>query len=311
VSAVVRTLVIVNPNSRSGSTGRRWSKIEPKLREALGGFEVETTTRMRDAERISREAVRAGVERVVVAGGDGTLSEVVTGLLGAQLGGYAQIGILPLGTGGDFSRVAGGTRNLDEAIAALAVGTTRKIDAGRITYRVDTGSSEATSYFANVASFGVSGLVDELVNRTTKFFGGRISFLLGTLRALAQYRSQEVAIRVDGEPVFEGRIAFAAVANGSYFGGGMQVAPDAILDDGRLRLVVIPASSKASLLARLPTLYRGTHVNDESNLVVAGSVIEADADARVLLDVDGEPLGALPARIECLPGAITLFGVGS
>ena len=308
---MIRTLVIVNPNSRSGSTGRRWPTIEVKLRDALGDFEVETTSRVRDAERISREAVRAGIERIVIAGGDGTLSEVVTGLLSAQLGGYAQIGMLPLGTGGDFSRVVGGSRNLDEAIAALASGATRKIDAGRITYRVDSGASEVTSYFANVASFGISGLVDELVNRTTKVFGGRVSFLLGTLRALARYRSESVSIRVDGRTVFDGPIVLAAAANGRFFGGGMQVAPGALLDDGQLSLVVVPGSTKASLLSRLPTLYRGTHVHDPSNLVVSGSLIEAETSDRVLLDVDGEQLGTLPCRIESVPGAITLFGVGA
>jgi len=90
--------VIVNPRSRNGATGRRWGSLEQKLRAEFGAFESEFTRGPRDAERIAREGVRAGMERVLVAGGDGTLNEVASGLLGAGLGGYAQVGILPLGT---------------------------------------------------------------------------------------------------------------------------------------------------------------------------------------------------------------------
>ena len=94
--------------------------------DALGPLEIEPTRGPRDAERIAQEGVRAGVERLVVAGGDGTLTEVVTGLLAAGLGGDAQIGLLPLGTGGDFARTLGIPRDLDGAIAALATGTPRR-----------------------------------------------------------------------------------------------------------------------------------------------------------------------------------------
>ncbi len=313
-----RTLVILNP--RSGKTQRRWPELEPKLRAALGPFELERTRSARDAERIAKEAVRSGVDRLVVAGGDGTLSEVVTGLLSAKLGRYAQLAVLPLGTGGDFARALGGSGDLDTAIAALRTGGTRTIDAGRITFRVGpadaTGAAageadrEATSYFANVASFGLSGLVDELVNRSSKAFGGRIAFLLGTLRALSRYRSEHVSIRVDGKPVFEGGLVFAAAANGQFFGGGMKVAPDAELDDGKLDLVVVPDRSKLRLAAQLPSLYRGSHVNDPINVTARGTTIEAYAEpGRVWLDIDGEPLGTLPARIESLPNALMLFGI--
>jgi len=308
-----RTLVIVNP--RSGSTQRRWPDVEPRLRAALGPFEVERTRSGRDAVRLAREAVRSGVDRLVVAGGDGTLSEVATGLLSADLGHYAQIGVLPLGTGGDFSRTLGTPRDLDAAIARLETGSTRTIDAGRVTYRAAaSGASpgagtQATSYFANVASFGLSGLVDERVNRSSKALGGRMAFLLGTLRALARYHSEPVAIRVDGEIVYDGPLVFAAAANGRFFGGGMQVAPHARLDDGKFDVVVVPERSKLRLAAGLPGLYRGLHVDDPNNIITRGTTVEADAEpGRVWLDIDGEPLGTLPARIEALPEALTLFG---
>jgi diacylglycerol kinase family enzyme len=150
----------------------------------------------------------------------------------------------------------------------------------------------------------VSGLVVDLVNRAPKALGGRVSFLIGTLRALAGYRCPSVALRLDGERVFEGPLVLAAAANGQYFGGGMRVAPGARLDDGLLDVVVVPELGKARLLAKLPTIYRGEHLKDPATQLHRGRVLEAE-------DVDGEPLGTLPARIEILPGALTLIGCAS
>ncbi len=303
-----RTLVVLNPRSRNGATARRWEALERKLRAALGPLEVERTSGRRDAERIAREAVRAGVDRIVIAGGDGTLSEVASGLLAAGLGGYAKIGVLPLGSGGDFGRTLGIPRSIDAAIACIAAAKSRPVDAARVSYR-DRSGSGATAYCMNVASFGMSGLVVELVDRAPKKLGGTVSYLVGTLRALARHRCRPVSLRIDGEPVFDGPLTFAAAANGRFFGGGMLVAPGARLDDARLEVVVVPAMGKARLLARLPAIYRGAHLRDSAVEVHRGRILEAEAEpGEVSLEIDGEPLGTLPARIEVLPGALTLIG---
>lgn len=300
--------MIVNPQSRNGATGRRWSGLESRLRSALGPLEVEATRGPRDAERIAREGVRAGIERVVVAGGDGTVNEVASGLLAAGLGGYARLGILPVGTGGDLARGLGIPHEIDAAVDMLAADAHRRIDAGRIRY-LDTGGKTVTSHFVNVASFGISGLVDQLVNSTTKRLGGTASFLIGTIKALARYRSREVTLRVDGEVVHAGPLVVAAAANGRYFGGGMHVAPEARIDDGLFDVVVVGDVPKRRLLAKLPLLYAGTHLQDPICRFVRGRVIEAEASpGEVLLDVDGEALGSLPARIEMLPGALAVIG---
>lgn len=304
----IRTLVIVNPYSRNGATGRRWNALEAQIRAALGSVEIEQTRGPRDAGRIAREGVRAGVERVIVAGGDGTVNEVAGGLLGADLGRYAELGILPLGTGGDFARSLGIPRRLSDALDYLLEGGKRRIDAGRITYRAPTGG-DVESYFVNVASFGISGLVDQLVNRSTKRLGGAASFLIGTIRALAKHQSRAVTLRVDGEIVHEGPLVVAAAANGRYFGGGMHVAPMADLDDGLLDVVVVADVPKRTLIAKLPLLYAGTHLDDPICLFLRGRVIEAESSGgEVLLDVDGEAPGSLPARIEVLPGALGIIG---
>lgn len=302
------TLVIVNPHSRGGATARRWKRAESKVRAALGDLEVEATRAPRDAERIAREGVRAGVRRLVVAGGDGTLSEVVTGLLAAGLGDRAEIGLLPFGTGGDFVRTLGLPRDLDGALACIAAGKARRIDAGRVGYRDDSGR-EVHSFFANVSSFGISGLTVQLASQATRAFGGTGAFLIGTLKSLARYRRNQVAIRVDGDLIYDGPLAVAAAGNGRFFGGGMQIAPHARLDDGLFDVVVIPDLGRARLLLHLPGLYRGTHVEVPEVVSVRGRCMQAEAEpGTVRLEIDGEPLGTLPARIEVVPGAVSLLG---
>jgi YegS/Rv2252/BmrU family lipid kinase len=305
-----RTIVVVNPHSRSGATARRWKSVAKRVRALLGELAVEYTRGPRDAERIAREGAARGAGRIVVAGGDGTTSEVVTGLLSAGLGEKVELGLLPLGTGGDLARTLGVPRALDRAIEALARGTTRRADAGRLRYR-DRSGKDSEAFFLNVASAGIGGLVDELVNQTPKTLGGRISFLVGTLRAVARYRNVEVSIRLDGEPVYSGRIVLAAAANGRFFGGGMHIAPEARIDDGALDLVVVKDLTIWEMLRRLPDLYAGRHLSHPDVLFARGSRIEIEAaPGEARLDIDGEPLGSAPAEFEILPGAIRLFGVG-
>jgi YegS/Rv2252/BmrU family lipid kinase len=306
-----RTLVVVNPKSRSGATRRRLARVLAALRDALGPLEVEATRGPRDAERIAREGVRAGIERIVVAGGDGTASEVVTGLLAAELGRYAGIAVLPLGTGADWIRTLGVPRELDRAVAAIAEGRERALDAGRVRFR-DRDGRERTTYFANITSLGVSALVTELVNRTTKAFGGRASFLVGTLRGIARYRPRPVALRLDGALVHEGPLVLAAVANGRFFGGGMQIAPRAVPDDGLLDLVFVPDVGALRLLRDLPRLYAGTHLELPEVGSRRGRRVDAEAEpGSVWIEVDGEPLGTLPASVEVLPGALRVLGSGA
>jgi len=278
------------------------------VREALGPVEIERTRGPGDAERLAREGVRAGVERLVVAGGDGTLAEVASGLLRARLGSYAEIGVLPLGTGCDFARTLGIPRDLDAALGVLRCGSARRVDAGHARY-VGRDGGARDSYFLNEASFGVSGAVVEIAQGTTKLLGGSAAFALATVRALLQHRSRRVALRVDGLPVCDGPIVLVAVANGRHFGGGMRIAPDARLDDGQLDVVCVAHTPSWRLLGKLHKLYRGTHADDPIVTLRRGARIEADAaPGAVAIELDGEPRGVLPVRIELLPAALSVVG---
>jgi YegS/Rv2252/BmrU family lipid kinase len=303
-----RTLVIVNPQSGHGTTARRWRKLEPKVRAALGDIEVAHTTAPRDAERLAREAVRAGFERLVVVGGDGTLAEVATGLLRAELGGYAVVGILPMGTGCDFARTLGIPNDLDAALAVLQNGSARRVDACHVRF-TDRDGAPAETWMLNVASLGVSSAVVEVAERTTKKLGATFAFAVGTVRALFRHRSRRVTLRVDGRPVFDEKMVLVAVANGRHFGGGMCVAPEARLDDGALDVVGVRHTPTWRLLAKLRKLYSGTLLGDPLVVSARGARIEADApDGEVALERDGDALGRLPATIEVKPAALAIIG---
>ena len=183
----------------------------------------------------------------------------------------------------------------------------RTVDAGKLTYTRHDGV-EATAYFINIASFGVSGLVDKLVNNSSKALGGKASFLLGVGKAALRYKNQPVRLTIDGGTPFERTLYNGVVANARYFGGGMKVAPDAIMGDGLFDVVVMGDLGTVELARGLPKLYRGEHLSSGNRKIEVHRakvvVAEPAADNEVLIDMDGEQPGRLPATFEILPGVL-------
>jgi diacylglycerol kinase (ATP) len=301
--------VILNPTAASGGAMRRIGEVGEALRRYDLKHEIVLTRACGHAAELARAAAADGVDVVAVVGGDGTLNEVVQAYVGeggAPVPG-PDLALLPCGTGGDFKRTLGLSGTLDEAASRIRHGSRRPIDLGLLRFGADGGPSELRA-FVNVASFGVSGQVDAIVNRTPKWLGGRVSFFSATLRAMASYRNASVRVKVDGRPFYEGPVFNVAVANGRFFGGGMMIAPQADPSDGRLEVVVLGDLARAEVLALSAKIYRGAHLSSEHVTCTHGAHVEAEPVhpwAKVLLDVDGEQPGSLPARVEILPSALT------
>lgn len=304
------TCVIVNPSSANGATGRLWPEIRAALDRVLDRWDNQFTIGPGDGTRLAREAVESGYEMIVSVGGDGTMNEVVNGLFPAD--DERGIGAKPLrddvvlapvraGTGGDFARYLDLPHKLPASVQHLAGDVTRPVDLGVVEY-VDHDGVERRRAFLNIASFGLSGVVVEKVNAGSKIFGGRASFLLGVGRAMTSYRRANVKLRVDGDVFFDGSFVTVAVANGQYFGGGMRFARDAEIDDGRFDVVVQERSGPREVL-QIADLYSGRMAEWDSVHTRRGQVVEATSDDRVLLDVDGEQPGILPATFTLLPAA--------
>jgi YegS/Rv2252/BmrU family lipid kinase len=302
------TVLVINPQSAGGKTERRWPQLRATIHEAYGPFEERFTRGHGDAIRVTREALRAGAELIVAVGGDGTINEVVNGFFDGDdaINPAAAFGILPAGTGGDFIKTLSVPRDTAAAAANLR-SPARAIDVGRLRY-VATDGKEATRYFINIASFGIGGLVDRYANQSSKALGGTLSFAIATLKAGASYKNVSCEIRCDGGSAKEGRIYNVAVANGRYFGGGMKIAPNAALDDGYFDVVTLGDFNFGDMLLRGLDVYSGKHLQNPKVTVVRARKIEARAlnGSEVLLDVDGEQPGRLPATFELLPGALNV-----
>ena len=300
------TLVVLNPVSRGGRRAQ-WEALEGRLCEVFGTLEVEATRGPGDATRIAREAARAGVERVLVAGGDGTVSETVSGLLATGLAGSVELGLLPFGTGGDFARAIGMPSDPIEAVDVLAAGKPRPVDAGRIRMPGADGVSR-TRWFANETSVGVSGDVVARVRRGPRWLSGQAAFFWATLRAVWAYAPDDVRLEVDGSEVFAGLVALACASNAGWFGGGMHIAPEARFDDGLLDVVVVRGVPGLRLLPRLRKLYAGTHLSDPAVCAFRGRKVRFEARAGTpAVEVDGELGVTLPLEIDVLPGALTVL----
>jgi len=308
--SAVKTVVVVNPRSQNGSLGRRWPDVARVLERELGAFAHVATEGPRDATRLARQALDEGADTVVAIGGDGTINEVANGFFddGRPIRPDAALGVLPFGTGGDFKKTAQIPDDLAAAAAALRARRLQKIDVGRLDYTPGAGG-RASCMFVNIASFGIGGLVDQIVNTSSKRLGGRASFFLATVRAAVRYKNQRVRVVLDDAETLELTVQNVAVANGRYFGGGMHIAPNAVLDDGSFDVVAIGDFTFFEAMTKVGRLYNGTHLDLPKVTARRARKVEAvpavDGE-QVLLDVDGETPGALPATFSIVPKALNL-----
>jgi YegS/Rv2252/BmrU family lipid kinase len=293
-------LLIVNPRSANGSTGRRWPAIEGRLRSLLPPFDVAFSERPLHATAIAREATgRYGC--IALVGGDGTVNEVANGLVADDrpLRPDLTLGIIPRGTGADFVRTLGIPRDLEGAAERLAMGKVREIDVGKVRYRSPDGS-EAVRYFLNEGEIGMGAAASDRVNRSSKRLGGRLSFLRATLITALSYRPHLVNLSLDGAPAQQMLLTNVWLANGQYSGGGIRMAPRARLDDGLLDVVCIGSLSRLQTVIFLPKLRSGAFIDLPQVTYLTARRIEAESEVPVLIEVEGEAIGSLPATFELI-----------
>ncbi|UCD88644.1 MAG: diacylglycerol kinase family lipid kinase [Desulfobacterales bacterium] len=299
---------IVNPHAGHGSTGSKWPMIKALVKDRIGSFTSHITTRAGDARQFARKAIASGATLIICVGGDGTLNEVVNGIMTHNEPERSDVllGFVPNGTGCDFIRTVQIPGDIEKAIDLIAKRPVRKIDTGRITFSRSKGQ-EGYYYFHNIASFGLGGEVAQRVNRTTKAFGPFLSFMWATLMSLFLYGKKKVRVVVDGEFDQENHVWNIAVANGQYHGGGMRVAPNASIDDGLLNVTIIGDLTLPEVFMNLPKLYSGKIGEIDKVITLTGKQVEALSDQHVLLEVDGEQPGILPIVVDVVPGALNII----
>ncbi len=306
--------VVVNPRSGNGRTGRDWKQIERSLSVVYPHMAVAFTQKRGDATALVRSALREGHQEIVAVGGDGTINEAVNGMFAADgpANPDAVFAFVTSGTGGDFRKTFGVEPGPEAAIARLKTASVRTCDVGRVSCITARGAP-TERYFINIASFGLSGVIVEQVNRArlAKLFGGSFAFAFHSALAMLRYKNTPLRIMVDGANDEIATIATVAIANGQYFGGGMRVAPGAWTNDGLFDVVIMGGAPKGQALADMRLIYTGEHINKPHVRVLHGQrvVVAPVAETRgraVYIETDGESAGRLPATFEILPAALNL-----
>ncbi|MFZ5631589.1 MAG: diacylglycerol/lipid kinase family protein [Bacillota bacterium] len=300
---------VVNPRSSGGSTRKRWEKLMPVLRSEGISFDWSYTAGPYTAPDIAAGAVREGYDLIVAVGGDGTIYEVLNGMMDQDraLDERASLAVLPSGTGCDFARsmkISGSEGNF---LKLLKEGKPVAIDVGRAEFAGHQGET-TVRYFLNVAEAGLGGETVARVNRTAKVFGGFASFLWGAVVSIALFTDKYLKIHLDDRDYREGRYTLVACGNGKFFGGGMKICPNAEMDDGWLDVVALMGTTKWDLISNLPLVYRGEHLDHWRVWHRrAKKVTISSPDHTTLVNIDGEQPGKLDARFTILPKAINLL----
>ena len=300
-------LLVVNPKSGGGATGRTFGSTKDTGERVLGKVDVAMTEHAGHGIQLAREGALAGHPLVIAVGGDGTFHEVVNGLMQAKRD--TRVAMIAQGTGGDFRKSLGLEHRLDKYLDAIKSGNERPLDVGKF-----SGGGKDAHYFVNILSAGMGGLVDRYVADASRTLGGSAAYFGASLKALINAKLGNVRATVthQGETAEHRLRSFMiAICNGRFFGGGMHVAPMAKIDDGVLELVALGATSKLGFAMTSRGIYTGKHIGTGGTVHLRGEKImldlaNEDARAVYLLDVDGEPMGGLPLTVEVVPKALML-----
>ena len=294
---------IVNLHAGAGAARRRWPAVARLLEERLGPVVAHFTEGPGHAMLLAHQLAGAGFDPLIAAGGDGTWNEVVNGVLSNASG--VRVGLLPLAKGGDFARSIGlaGPRH---AVETLAAGEVRKVDVVRVRFRGPAGDIRER-HFINIASFGLGAEAALRVGGWSRVLPGRARYLAAALPTLAAGRGFDVRLWLDDGAAAEFQATTVALANGRYQGGGIQIAPEAAIDDGLVDVTLEERVGVAEVATNLRLLYSGDIYSHSKVHHWRAARVRAEAEPAAPLELDGEPVGTLPLEAEVLPRWLRLI----
>jgi YegS/Rv2252/BmrU family lipid kinase len=274
------------------------------LRQGGLSFDFQFTESRGHALELSLLAANEGYNLLVAVGGDGTIHEVVNGLLSSANSKSVALGIIGTGTGNDFIKSMGIPKDYMKSSRMVTGERRRLVDAGQVEY-TDNDGQRAVRYFINGAGVGFDAEVADGSKRVPHFMGSTVPFVLSLLKLLPFYRNKDIRLNIDGRDE-ERRVLSVVVANGAFFGGGMRIAPQAALDDNLLDVITIGDVHKLELLQVFPRVYKGTHTTHPKIRVEKAGQVSIECDKRILLQADGELLGCGPVTFRVVPSALNV-----
>ena len=300
----MKALLIMNPASRAGRGRRLWERWEAGLRFAGVPFTCATTEAPGHAMALARD--EADADTVVAVGGDGTINEVLDGVIQSGRAGV-RMGVLYSGTSPDFCRFHGIPTEPKQALNALLAGRARRVDAARIEFR-DARDEVRRAHFGCSSNVGLGAAVARFSNGVRGVLGDALGTGLAVLRAVLRTPPVDLELEIDGQPCPLASVNNLTVLKNPHIASGLRLNVDLRPDDGRLWLVAVHGRSRAGLCALLPRFYSGTAVAAEGVLVRRCARVRIRAQRACEVEFDGDPRGALPADIQVLPGALALIG---
>ena len=288
-------VVVANPTAGKGRGARLIPKVDSFLRSLGVPHELRICEGPEDPEKLARAAAAEGAEIVAALGGDGQVGACANGVFGTE----AALAVIPAGTGNDFARHMGLNRKDPLGAARLLSSPTFKaIDVAEVT------TPERHRYFVNVGGAGLDSEVNEHANKVRRL-RGTPKYVYSTFVTLVRFTPGEFLVKVDGEEhPFKGMML--AVGNGSSYGGGMKVTPDARYDDGVLDVCVIQELPKWQFVKTFPKVFSGKHIMHPAVTMLRGKEIEISAERPFQVYADGEPVGRLPATFSVVPASLRL-----
>ena len=257
------------------------------------------TSRPGDAEELARKAVEEGSVGVLACGGDGTLHEVINGVMGHPLASGVTVGVIPAGRCNDFVAAMDLPKTADGVAHLIATGKSRQIDLGAVGHR----------YFATVATLGFDSAVSQYVadGHVPRFLSGTPSYLYAIFLQILRYR--DAMVHLEGEDFeYSGRIFLAATANTAQYGGNMKIAPGAVADDGALDVCLVQSVSRWEVVKMVPRVFSGGHLTNPAVSMHRVKRLKVETEAPMPIWADGERVAETPAEISVVPKALNLLG---
>jgi diacylglycerol kinase (ATP) len=294
----VKSRLIVNPVSGTDSGPSFLTSINQRLRDHVGAMDIVMTVAEGDGARAAEAAVRDDYDHLFVAGGDGTLNEVVNGV-GAVAGGFEQVtfGVIPLGTGNDFATALGIPADVEGALAVATGGKRVSVDVGRLNDR----------YFINVSAGGFIAEVSDAVDPRLKTIAGKLAYIIGGAQTLFSHTPVGAHVRTSAGRDDHLPLTIFAVCNSRLIGGGRLIAPDALINDGLFDVCLIEEMPMVEFLTLLTRVSNGEHVGDERVEYFRTPDLEMTFASPTKVNTDGEVLEVTTCRYELLPATLQVI----
>jgi diacylglycerol kinase family enzyme len=300
----MKALLIMNPGSRSGKGKQLWSFWESRLQARRLAFDSAITTRA--GHGVELAAGSKDYDTVVAVGGDGTINEVLDGVIQSGRPDL-RMGVLYSGTSPDFCKFHNIPTSPSDAVETLAAGISRKVDVGRITCSKGSGE-RITAHFGCGVNVGVGASVARISNLLRRFTGDLLGTCIAVIYSIMATRPTDIEAIIDGSSQLLSKTNNISILKNPFIASGLRLNLDLLTDDGRLVLFAVHGKTRFSVLSILPDFYSGKAAGRNDVFIRKCKRLTITAAKRTEVEFDGDPRGFLPAEIEILPTALDLIG---